>query len=123
MFDDFAGKYVKECLASVKDAYSVLHICGNTLPILDQMIATGVTGMSIEEKVNPDAAVAKVAGRAALVGNVGVVAPLLQGTPDECYAAAKHCKDAGFNVVSPGCGVSALISNENLMAVVRGVKE
>lgn len=123
MFDDFAGKYLKDSLASVKDAYSVLHICGNTEPIFDHMINTGVTGMSIEEKVDPVVAVKKVNGRAVLVGNVGAVFPLLQGSPEDCYNHGKIIKEAGFNVVSPGCGLSALTADENLKALVKAVKE
>jgi len=122
MFDDYAGKYVKTSLAAIKGGSSVLHICGNTMPIIDQMIATGVTGLSIEEKVNPAEAVKKVNKRAALIGNVGVVFPLLQGTPEDCLEHGKAVKDAGFNIVSSGCGLSALISNDNLKALVKAVK-
>lgn len=122
MFIDYSGKYVKESLASVKDAYSVLHICGDTLPILDLMIDTGVTALSIEEKVDPVAGVKKANGRAALVGNIGVVSPLLQGTPADCAAQAKKVAEAGFNVISSGCGLSALIKNENLKAVSDTIK-
>ena len=121
MFDDYSGKYVKASLASVKNASSVLHICGNTEPIFDHMIRTGVTGISIEEKVDPDAAVKGVKGRCALIGNVGVVFPLLQGKPADCEAQGKKVAKAGFNVVSPGCGLSALIADENLRALVKGV--
>lgn len=123
MFDDYAGKYVKTSLAAVNGAYSVLHICGNTEPIIDQMIGTGVTGLSIEEKVDPAAAVKKVNGRAALIGNVGAVFPLLQGKPEDCYEHGKIVRNAGFSVVSPGCGLSALTPDDNLRALVKAVKE
>ncbi|MCL1984742.1 MAG: MtaA/CmuA family methyltransferase [Methanomassiliicoccaceae archaeon] len=123
MFDEFAGGYCKDSLATVKGAYSVLHICGNTTPILNNMVATGVTGLSIEEKVDPKEGVRIVKKRAALIGNIGVVNPLLQGTPEDCYKHGKIVKEAGFDVVAPGCGLSALISNENLLALVKAVKE
>ncbi|MCL2607075.1 MAG: MtaA/CmuA family methyltransferase [Methanomassiliicoccaceae archaeon] len=123
MFDDYAGSYLKECLASVKDAFSVLHICGNTTPLIDHMVGTGVSGLSIEEKVDPKEGVRLVNKRAFVVGNVGVVNPLLQGTPEDCYKHGKIVKEAGFDVVSPGCGLSALISNDNLKALVKAVKD
>lgn len=122
MFWDYSGKYVKDSLAKTKDAYTVLHICGDTMPILDSMIQTGVTGLSIEEKVDSAAAVKHVNKRAALVGNIGVVRPLLQGTPAECASEAKRVAAAGFNVVAPGCGLSAMIADENLKAVVKAIK-
>jgi len=122
MFDEYSGKYVKDSLGAAKNGSTVLHICGDTLPIIDNMIATKVTGLSIEEKVDPVAAVKKVKKRAALIGNVGVVFPLLQGTPADCMEHAKKVAAAGFNVVSPGCGLSALINSDNLKALVKGVK-
>ncbi len=122
MFDEYAGAYVKTCLAPVKGATGVLHICGNTTDILNNMINTGVKALSIEEKVVPEDAVKIVNHRAALIGNVGVVNPLLQGTPADVLAHGKRCAAAGFDVVSPGCGLSALISNDNLAALVKAVK-
>lgn len=122
MFTEYAGSYVKASLAATKGADTVLHICGDTAPILDHMIETGVTGLSIEEKVDSAEAVKIVGGRAALVGNVGVVSPLLQGTPEDCAAAGKRIAEAGFNVISPGCGLSALIPGANLKALVDSVK-
>ena len=123
MFDEYAGCCLGKSLASVKGASSILHICGDTGPILNNMIATGVTGLSIEEKVDPAVAVKTVSKRAALVGNIGCVNPLLQGTPEDCYKHGKIVKEAGFDVIAPGCGLSALTKNENLKALVKAVKE
>ncbi|MCQ2056169.1 MAG: MtaA/CmuA family methyltransferase [archaeon] len=121
-FTEYSGNYVKSSLAATEGSDTVLHICGDTSMILNYMIDTGVTGLSIEEKVDSVKAVKTVNRRAALVGNVGVVKPLLQGTPEDCEAAGRRVAEAGFNVVSPGCGLSALIPDDNLRALVRGVK-
>jgi [methyl-Co(III) methanol-specific corrinoid protein]:coenzyme M methyltransferase len=123
LFDQYSKPSIKECFEDVGETKTVLHICGNTTVLLDHMIDTGVTGLSIEEKVEPEEAVRLVGGRVALVGNVGVVRPLLQGTPEECYAAAKRCKDAGFNLVAPGCGLAARVPKANIEALVKAVKE
>ncbi|MDD2532980.1 MAG: uroporphyrinogen decarboxylase family protein, partial [Candidatus Methanomethylophilaceae archaeon] len=93
---------------------SILHICGNMIPMLDNMINTGCTGCSIEEKTDPYQAVKKADKRSALIGNVGVVRPLLQGTPEDVRVMTEKSIDAGFNVISAGCGLSALIKKENL---------
>ena len=122
MFTEYSGNYVKTSLACVNGADSVLHICGDTSEIIPLMADTGVTGISVEEKVDSADAVRIAAGRVACVGNVGVVNPLLQGTPEDCAAAAKRIAEAGFNVISPGCGLSALIKDENLFALVKAIK-
>ncbi len=122
MFTEYSGNYVKSSLACVKGADTVLHICGDTSEIIPLMADTGVTGISIEEKVDSAEAVKIANGRVALVGNVGVVHPLLQGTPEDCAAAGKRIAAAGFNIISPGCGLSALISDDNLFALVKSIK-
>ena len=123
MFDSYSKPAIKAVFADAGDVKTVLHICGNTTALLDHMIDCGVNGLSIEEKVSPEDAVRLVGGRAALVGNVGVVSPLLQGTPEECYEAAKRCKEAGFNLVAPGCGLAARVPKANIEALVKAVKE
>ena len=122
MFEDASGKYVKECLACVKDAFPVLHICGDTYPILDGMIDTGVKGLSIEEKVDPFKAAEKVKKRAALVGNVGSVRPLFQGTPEEVKEAAINCAKAGFTVISSGCGIATATPDANMKMLADTIK-
>jgi [methyl-Co(III) methanol-specific corrinoid protein]:coenzyme M methyltransferase len=122
MFDEYAGIYMGDSLATIKGATGVLHICGNTTDILNNMINVGVKALSIEEKVVPEEGVKIVNKRAALIGNIGVVNPLLQGTPADVMTHAKRCVTAGFNVVAPGCGLSALVGDDNLAALVKAVK-
>jgi [methyl-Co(III) methanol-specific corrinoid protein]:coenzyme M methyltransferase len=86
------------------------------------MIKTGVNGLSIEEKVSPEKAVQIVNGRAALVGNVGVVRPLLQGTTEDVLRDATRVKNAGFNLVGPGCGLAARVPKANIEALIKAVK-
>jgi [methyl-Co(III) methanol-specific corrinoid protein]:coenzyme M methyltransferase len=122
MFDDYAKPFIKECFAKAGNAKTVLHICGDTTLLLDHMIATGVHGLSIEEKVQPEKAVEIVNGRAALIGNIGVVRPLLQGTQEEVRMETRRVKNAGFNLVAPGCGLAARVPLVNLEELVKTVK-
>jgi len=122
MFDNFVGQHVAKALAPKADKYSILHICGNTEPILDMMAGTKVTGISVEEKVEPEKVAAKVGGKTCMVGNVGSVMPLYQGTPEECAAAAKRSAAAGFNIISSGCGIAPATKDENYNAMVNAIK-
>ena len=70
MFHAFSIPYTKTALEHIGDAKCVLHICGNTTILLEHMMKTGVSGLSIEEKVSPEEAVKIVDGRVALVGNL-----------------------------------------------------
>jgi [methyl-Co(III) methanol-specific corrinoid protein]:coenzyme M methyltransferase len=122
MFNQFVGDYISKALAPKADKKSILHICGNTEPILDMMADTGVTGISIEEKVEPEVACAKVGKKTVLVGNVGSVMPLYQGTPEQCRDAAIRSAKAGFNVISSGCGIAPGTPDANYNAMVQAIK-
>lgn len=122
MFNDAAGKHCAIALKPRADKYTVLHICGDTLPILEKMKDTGVTGLSVEEKVTPEDAVAAVGGKVALVGNVGSVRPLFQGTAAESAEGAIRSAKAGFNVISSGCGIAVATPDENMEAFVKAIK-
>lgn len=121
MFEEAAGKACREALATKGGFGNVLHICGDTSPILDQMI-TVTTGISIEEKVDPFTAVSAVGGKTVLVGNVGSVRPLYQGTKAETIEGVKKSVDAGFNIISSGCGIAPSTGDENMQAFVDTVK-
>ncbi|MFP4546249.1 MAG: uroporphyrinogen decarboxylase family protein, partial [Methanomassiliicoccales archaeon] len=118
----FSLPHTRYCLEALECARSVLHICGNSTLHLENMIATGVDALSVEEKVDPYEAVRIVGKRAALVGNVGVVSPLLQGTRERVREHTLRVMDAGFDVVNPGCGLAPRIPLENLREMVRTVK-
>ncbi len=123
MFDEFAAPYIKRSLEGVNNAKTVLHICGDTEILIDHMIETGTDGLSIEEKVDPYKAVELVDGRIALIGNIGVVNPLLQGTPEDVVEETKRVVDSGFEIINSGCGLAASVPKENLLAMVRTVQE
>ena len=120
--DEFAKPYIKESFADAGKAKTVLHICGDTSTLIDHMIATGANALSIEEKVTPENAVQIMNHRIPLVGNIGVVRPLLQGTPEDCTAMANRCCKAGFDLVAPGCGLAARVPKANIDAMVKAVK-
>jgi [methyl-Co(III) methanol-specific corrinoid protein]:coenzyme M methyltransferase len=124
MFEGASGKYVRDCLAPTpsQEKFTVLHICGNTEPTLAMMADTGVTGCSIEEKVDPFVACKIAKGKTVLVGNVGSVRPLFQGTVQETIEGTKRSAEAGFDVISSGCGIATATPNENMQAMVDTIK-
>lgn len=122
MYQEFSVPKTQKVLSSVQNAKTVLHICGDSTSLLDHMVEVGTDGLSIEEKVDPFDAVDIVEGRAALVGNVGVIDPLLNGTPKDVQETTERVMEAGFDIVNPGCGLAPEIPLENLKAMVRTVK-
>jgi len=115
-----SGQFVKHALGDLT-GHTILHICGDSAPIIPFMFDTGVTGISVEEKVPPEKAVKITNKRGALVGNVGCAMPLYKGTPQEVAAAAIASRNAGFNVISAGCGVPIGTPDDNIRALVKAI--
>jgi [methyl-Co(III) methanol-specific corrinoid protein]:coenzyme M methyltransferase len=122
MHSEFSAPYTAKALEGVKDAMTVIHICGASTCLLENMVSLGVDGLSVEEKVDPFEAKEIVAGRASLIGNVGVVNPLLQGTSEDVVRDTRRVMEAGFEIINPGCGLAPRIPMENLRSMVREVK-
>lgn len=98
----------------------VLHICGNTGPILDQMCATGVAGISIEEKTDMSAALEIAhASNTRVFGNISTSSTLFNGTPEECYKESVAALEKGVDFLSPGCGVGPNSPLENIIQMRR----
>ena len=121
-FTAHSGQFVKRCLGDLK-GMKVLHICGDSEKIIPYMFDTGVTGISVEEKVDPYLAIRVANNRGAMIGNVGCSFPLFKGTPQDVADAARKSADAGFNSISAGCGVPIGTPDDNIRALVKAVKD
>ncbi|RME58599.1 MAG: hypothetical protein D6790_11705, partial [Caldilineae bacterium] len=85
----------------------LLHICGNSTPVLDLYADTGADLVEIDNVVNMAEAKRRIGDRVALVGNVHTVTELLQGTPETVAASAQRCIDeagpGGGFLLGSGC--------------------
>ncbi|MGN0098063.1 MAG: uroporphyrinogen decarboxylase family protein, partial [Candidatus Methanomethylophilaceae archaeon] len=120
MFDSLAGPHLRR-LSSVGDSSKVLHICGHVEPVLTGMSELGYDALSLEGAVDPYLARDIVGDRIRLVGNVGPVDPLMTGTPLDVAKACERSRDAGFDIISPGCGIPIQTPDENLRAMTSRV--
>ena len=102
-----------------------LHVCGNILPILDDLIATGASLLDIDYQVPAEQAVARAAGRVALRGNLDPVAVFLRSKPADVAAKAKDLltKTAGAPwILSSGCDIPPGTPRENLAALLTSAR-
>lgn len=117
-------KKVFDALAPIckkHDAVSLLHICGNTISILDQMADTGADILEIDHKVDLAKAREIVGSRVCLMGNLDPVTILMDGTPEMVESKASAAiSSAGLNggfILGSGCEVAMRTSLENIIAM------
>jgi uroporphyrinogen decarboxylase len=94
-----------------------LHICGYTDPILEDIVNTGVTNISIDAPANLAKAVEVTKGKAVLIGNVNTNLFFL-GSKDDMEKAVKNCIDiaapnSGF-ILASGCEVPGIAPPEKI---------
>lgn len=94
-----------------------LHICGYTDPILEDMVNTGVTNISIDAPTDLAKAVEATRGKAVLIGNVNTDL-FFSGTRDKMKMAMKDCMDtcpgdSGY-ILASGCEVPGVAPPEKI---------
>ncbi|MCP4164310.1 MAG: hypothetical protein GY759_00260 [Chloroflexi bacterium] len=102
------------------------HICGNTIPIIDEFIATAAQILEIDHKT--DKQLAKDAGRhkTCFLGTLDT-SLILEGTPQEVEEACREvieimAPDSGF-ILGPGCALDPEVPADNIHALVESAKK
>ncbi len=97
------------------------HICGNTVPIINDFIATGAAVLEIDHKTDLAKAHAAAAGKTCLLGpiNTGLMATgTVQEVEDACRAAIEIMGAAGGFILGPGCALGPETPADNIHALV-----
>jgi uroporphyrinogen decarboxylase len=98
----------------------MLHICGNTTRLLDEIPRIETDLYSFDYKVDLKTAKEKLGGQIAFGGNLDPAGLLLEGTPAEIEVATQKCvEDAWTNgyILMPGCDIAPKTQMENVQAM------
>jgi [methyl-Co(III) methanol-specific corrinoid protein]:coenzyme M methyltransferase len=100
----------------------VLHICGDTNAIIDQMALCGADALSVEKKNNVTETRKKLGPDVLIFGELDAYGVLSQGKPGDVDQAVKEAVERGVNAIWPGCDIWPMVPKENmetLMAAAR----
>jgi uroporphyrinogen decarboxylase len=101
-----------------------MHICGNTAPIIEDIIFTGADFMDVDYQVPVEEALDLAAGRIVLRGNLDPSSVFRFGTSEDVRAAAEAvCRAVGKTgwIMSSGCDIPPGTPAENITAFVETV--
>ena len=121
-YREFAYPYERKVTKELKKhgGEIIIHICGDTTPILEDLAATGAKCLSVDESVDLGRARAKLGDRVALFGNVPVET-LYSGSKTDIESSARKCMDSAGDygyILSSSCGLHAKTPFENLHTLV-----
>ena len=100
---------------------AILHVCGDTEPILNMMAETGAKILSLDQCMDLAKAKQTVGGRCGIGGNVDPINTLLLGTVEDVKRDTLRCLQQGGKkgyILMAGCSVPPRTPLENLRAMV-----
>jgi len=124
-FLDFSGNYVKELadLCSQKGIATVYHICGNTMHLIENMVKSGVNGLSLDSPssgMDLLKVMQQVPENVLVMGNLNPVGKIHNGSPEEVQAEVlevlKSVDSYPNFILSTGCDLPKNTPEKNIHA-------
>ena len=97
---------------------SVLHICGDTNPIVEMMAQSGASALSIDQ-MNRLSETRQKLPNTVLLGNYKAFGnPFCDGDPEAVRGLMKKAIDDGADALWPGCDIWPVVPEENMRAMM-----
>jgi len=122
IFRSLIRPHLDRIFASIESP-KILHICGDTNSIVDQMGACGTEAISVEEKNNIAESRKKLGPEALIFGNIAGYDLLAVGKPADVDRAVKEAIANGVNAVWPGCDIWPEAPRENMEALMAAARK
>jgi len=122
MFKILIRPHLEQILAAI-DSPKVLHICGSTDSIVDQMALCGADALSVDQKNNVAESRKKLGNEILLLGNFDPYGTLVQMDSSQVEQVIKKCIDDGVDAVWPGCDLWPELKKENIEALVAATQK
>lgn len=126
MFWEFAGKSIRNVFRHL-DTKTILHVCGKTSHLIEEMCRTGTHGLSLDSLVDLPSIAPRVPDDVAIIGNVDPVSVMLQGGRKGVRQATIRLMEAMRKydnfVVSTGCDLPPETPLENIVELVQTVRQ
>jgi [methyl-Co(III) methanol-specific corrinoid protein]:coenzyme M methyltransferase len=122
LFKDLVRPHLEQIFANIESP-KILHICGDTDMIVDQMALCGADAISVEEKNHIAESRKKIGPDMPIYGNIAGYKVLVDGTPDDVDNAVKQAITEGVNAVWPGCDIWPTASKENMKALIEATRK
>jgi MtaA/CmuA family methyltransferase len=128
-YHQYAYPQVKKLVNDLKSENILLayHICGNSTPIIKEMVDTGAAILEIDQKADMQKSKAAAAGKATLLGPVDPSDVMASATAEvvveKCREAIEILAPGGGFILGPGCALPGSTPDENIHAMIETAKE
>ncbi len=124
-FWEFSASYVNKIAVSCKynGVDTIYHTCGNTMHLIEKMVESGVSGISLDSKeagVDLPAVAEKIQDRAVVIGNINPTNTMLYGNPEDVKREVTELMDSMKSypcfILSTGCDLPQEVPLDNIQA-------
>jgi uroporphyrinogen decarboxylase len=122
-FQEFSADYVHHLADSYREVNLVYHTCGNSMHLIEKMVASGIRGISVdstEHGVDLLKTASMVPEDVVVIGNVSTTSTLYYGTPDdvrkEVFTTLKSMEPYPNYILSSACDIPQETPIENIHA-------
>ena len=122
LFKSLVRPHLERIFANIESP-KILHICGDTDMIVDQLALCGADAISVEEKNHIAESRKKIGSDMPIYGNIGGYKVLVAGTPEDVDKAVKQAIIEGISAIWPGCDIWPTAPKENMKALVEATRK
>lgn len=120
-FEELVAVNLKKILEGI-DVYKILHICGDTTYLIDQLLKCGAEGLSLDQLVNLPEFAAKVPEDVVIIGNIDPIYVLGEMSSSEVKEKTlkllRDMKSYPNFMLAPGCDLIPNTPFENIKAFI-----
>jgi uroporphyrinogen decarboxylase len=126
---EFSADYVARIIEAVQDDHFlvVYHNCGNVLPLVDDLVATGARAFHFGNVISMKKIMDKMPADCLVMGNIDPVTQFSHGTPESIAAATAELMNEmkGYKnfVLSSGCDIPPMTPMANIDAFFQSAKD
>lgn len=129
-FKEFALPYLKQYADRIQERCGsgpMLHICGNTSRIWNEMADTGATILSLDNIIDLEQAKNTVGERVILAGNVKPIETLMKGTREQIFEDTREClrqaadSPRGY-ILASGCAIALDTPPQNILTFMEAAR-
>lgn len=101
----------------------ILHMCGDTNTIVEEMAACGADAISVDQVNDVAESRKKLGPDVFILGNIDPYKVLVKGNPDDVDNAVKSAVANGVNAIWPGCDIFPTVPKENMEALMAATQK
>lgn len=122
MFKALIQPHLEQIFSAI-DSPNVLHMCGDTDSIIEEMDICGADAISVDHKNNVAESRRKLGPDKLLFGDIDGFGVIVNGKPDDVDKAVKEAIANGVNAIWPGCDIWPTAPKENMEALIAATRK